>query len=53
MVLKEEKFDTTLFIMCEKDDFLIVQIYVDGIIFGATIQNCVRVFLSLCRENLR
>ena len=36
---KRGKVDTTLFIMHEKHDFLIVQIYVDDIIFGATNQN--------------
>ena len=33
------KVDTTLFIMHEKDDFLIVQIYIDDIIVCATNQN--------------
>ena len=39
MVLKKGKVDTTLLITHEKDDFLIVQIYVDDITFGASNQN--------------
>ena len=32
-------FDDTLFNLHEENDFLIVQIYVDDIVFGATNQN--------------
>ena len=44
---KRGKVDTTWFIMHEKDDFLIVQIYVDDIIFGATNQNLYKSFSKL------
>ena len=44
---KGGKFDTTLFIMHEKYDFLIVQIYVDDTIFGATNQNLFKNFFKL------
>ena len=37
------KADTTLFIKNSNDDFLLVQIYIDDIIFGSTNQ-------SLCEE---
>ena len=42
--IKRGKVDTKLFIMHEKDDFLIVQIYVDDIIFSATNQNLCKNF---------
>ena len=41
---KRGKIDTTLFIIHEKHDFLIVQIYVDDIIFCATNQNLYKNF---------
>ena len=41
------KANTTLFILHEKNDFLIVQIYVDDIIFGATNQNLCKNFSKL------
>ena len=44
---KRGKVDTTLFIIHEKDDFLVVQIYVDDIIFGATNQNQCKSFSEL------
>ena len=44
---KRGKVDTTLFIMHEKSDFLIVQIYVDDIIFGVTNQNLCKDFSKL------
>ena len=44
---KRGKVDTTLFIIREKPDFLIVQIYVDNIIFGATNQNLCKNFSEL------
>jgi hypothetical protein len=37
------KLDTTLFLMFDGKDMLIVQIYVDDIIFGSTNEN-------LCKE---
>ena len=40
---KMGKIDTTLFIKLRENDILIVQIYVDDIIFGAT-------NVSLCEE---
>ena len=40
---KMEKIDTTLFIKTKEKDMLLVQIYVDDIIFGAT-------NVSLCKE---
>ena len=47
---KREKVDTTLFIIHEKDDFLIVQIYVDDIIFSATNQNMCKSFSELMQR---
>ena len=41
------KIYTTLFIFHDKNDFLIVQIYVDDIIFGATNQNLCKNFSEL------
>ena len=40
---KMGKFDTTLFIKTKENDMLLVQIYVDDVIFGAT-------NVSLCEE---
>ena len=47
---KRGKVDTTLFIMHEKYDFLIIQIYVDDIIFGATNRNLCKSFSKLMQE---
>ena len=47
------KIDTTLFIKLRENDILIVQIYVDDIIFGATMFHFVKNFPSLCIVNLR
>ena len=44
---KRGKANTILFIMHQKDDFLIVQIYVDDIIFCATNQNLCKNFSKL------
>ena len=44
---KRGKIDTTLFIMHKKEDFLIVQIYVDDIIFSATNQNLCKSFSKI------
>ena len=41
------KVDTTMFVMHEKDDFFIVQIYIDDNIFGATNQNLYKSFSEL------
>ena len=41
------KVDTNLFILHEKNDFLIVQIYIDDIVFGATNQNLCKNFSML------
>ena len=50
---KMGKIDTTLFIKLRENDILIVQIYVDDIIFGATMFHFVKNFPSLCIVNLR
>ena len=47
------KIDTTLFIKLRQNDILIVQIYVDDIIFGATNVSLCEDFPSLCIVNLR
>lgn len=41
------KADTTLFIKCNKDDILVVQIYVDDIIFSATNESFCQEFSKL------
>ena len=41
------KVDTTLFIMHKKHDFMIIQIYVDDIIFSATNQSLCKIFSKL------
>ena len=43
MVFQWEKSDTTLFVKYKNQDLLLVQIYIDDIIFGSTNE-------SLCRE---
>ena len=48
-----DKIDTTLFIKPKDNDMLIVQIYVDDIIFGATMFHFVKSLSSLCITNLR
>ena len=50
---KMGKIDTTLFIKLKDNDMLIVQIYVDDIIFGATMFHFVKSLSSLCIANLR
>ena len=50
---KMGKIDTTLFIKPKDDDMLIVQIYVDAIIFGATNFHSMKSLPSLCIVNLR
>ena len=50
---KMGKLDTTLFIKLRENDILIVQIYVDDIIFGATNVHFVKNLPSLCIVNLR
>ncbi|CAH9132817.1 unnamed protein product [Cuscuta epithymum] len=47
------KVDKTLFQISVANHILLVQIYVDDIIFGSTIQNYARSFLKLCRRSLR
>ena len=47
------KIDTTLFIKSKDDDMLIVQIYVDDIIFGAIMFHFLKSLLNLCIANLR
>ena len=47
------KIDTTLFIKLRENDILIVQIYVDDIIFGATMFHFMKNLPSLCIVNLR
>ena len=46
-MVERGKVNTTLFFMDEKNDFLITQIYVDDIIFGATNQNLFKSFSKL------
>ena len=41
-----EKADTTLFIKNKNEDILIIQIYVDDIIFGSTNKSLCKEFLS-------
>ena len=50
---KMGKIDTTLFIKLKDNDMLIVQIYVDDIIFGAIMFHFVKSLSSLCMANLR
>ena len=47
------KIDTTLFTETKNDDLLIVQIYVDDIIFGSTNKNMCSEFSNLCKKNLK
>ena len=48
---KMGKIDTTLFINTKENDMLIVQIYVNDIIFGATnVSLCEEFFKSMCSE---
>nr|KYP49390.1 Retrovirus-related Pol polyprotein from transposon TNT 1-94 [Cajanus cajan] len=44
------KIDSTLFRKVIKDDFIIVQIYVDDIIFGATNENLCQEFSKLMQD---
>ena len=50
---KRGKVDTTLFIMHEKDDFLIVQIYVDDFVFGAANQNMCKSFSEILQGEFK
>ena len=50
---KMERADTTLFIKHVNKDILIIQIYVDDILFGSTNIIFVKNFLRLYRVNLR
>ncbi|KAK6146251.1 hypothetical protein DH2020_020120 [Rehmannia glutinosa] len=47
MVLQESKVDTTLFVFEKGQDCLLVQIYVDDIIFGATNESLCKKFSKL------
>ena len=47
------KVDTTLFIKRQGKHILLVQIYVDDIIFGSTIMQLFKEFSKLIRENLK
>ena len=47
------KIDNTLFIKVKNKDMLIVQIYVDDIIFGATNENMCKEFAKVCKVNSR
>ena len=47
------KVDTTLFTKHVENDILIVQIYVDDIIFGSTNENLCKVFESCMKEDLK
>ena len=50
---KRGKVDTTLFIKNTDTDMIIVQIYIDDIIFGATNLNLCKEFEHLMQEGLR
>ena len=50
---KMGKLDTTLFIKIKENDMLLVQIYVDDIIFGSTNLFYVKNFLNVCTMSLR
>ena len=50
MILKEDKVDTTLFKTTLEKDILIVQIYVDDIIFGSTNASLCKEFSKLMQE---
>ena len=47
---KRENMDTTLFLKKENESLLVVQIYVDDIIFGATKQSLCEEFIKLMQE---
>ena len=47
------KVDTTLFIKKNLNDILLVQIYVDGIIFGSTNDLYAKNSLRTCKMNLK
>lgn len=47
------KIDQTLFIKKEKGDILLVQVYVDDIIFGATKQEMCKVFEKLMKDEFQ
>ena len=50
---KCEKVDTILFLKKKDENLLIMQIYVDDIIFGGTIHSLYEEFVNLCKENLK
>nr|GFA19822.1 putative ribonuclease H-like domain-containing protein [Tanacetum cinerariifolium] len=47
------KIDQTLFIKRKKDDILLVQIYVDGIIFGSTNKDLCKAFEKLMKDKFQ
>nr|GEV90920.1 hypothetical protein [Tanacetum cinerariifolium] len=50
---QRDKLDQTLFIKRQKDDILLVQIYVDDIIFGATNKDFCKSFEKLMKEKFQ
>jgi len=46
-------FDKTLFIRKHASDVILVQVYVDDIIFGSNNNSIVKSLLQLCKDNLR
>ena len=53
MVFQEGKLTPHFLEKTHNSDLLIVQVYVDDIIFGATKEKCVNNFPTLCKVNLR
>ena len=45
--------DKTLFTRKHESDVILIQVYVDDIIFISIITSCVKSLLQLCRKNLR
>ena len=45
--------DNTLFVRKRKNDFILVQIYVDDIIFGATNESLCKDFSKVMQDHLR
>nr|GEY07730.1 hypothetical protein [Tanacetum cinerariifolium] len=52
-VVMREKIDQTLFIKQKKGDILLVQIYVDDIIFGSTNKDLCKAFEKLMKDNFQ
>nr|GEW79601.1 hypothetical protein [Tanacetum cinerariifolium] len=50
---KREKIDQTLFIKKQKGDILLVQVYVDDIIFGSTNKDLCKAFEKLMKDKLK